>query len=135
MKDIESRYWRPPSSGGLVPSCLQDAGGWNPTMPTYLALGSLTQEGYDNLEDGPETVEQFVDRINGMGGSFDPDDFYVLQGEYDWAAIVEFPNDEVAAQLTDIYARTGRGRIQGERVVAQGPDGYEEYVKPIVEQG
>lgn len=102
-------------------------------MPTYIALGTLTQEGYDNLEAGPETVEQFVDRVDSMGGRFDPDDFYVLNGEYDWAAVIDFPSDEAAAQVADIYARTGRGRIQGERVVAHGPDGYAGYVDEMLE--
>jgi len=102
-------------------------------MPTYLTLGTLTQAGYDSMEHGPETVERFIDEINDMGGSFDPDDFYVLDGEYNWAAVMDIPSVEAAAQLSDMYARTGRGRIQGEIVVAQSPDGYREYIKPILE--
>lgn len=102
-------------------------------MPTYLTLGTLTQEGYDTMEEGPETVEQFIDKINSMGGSFDGDDFYVLSGEYDWAAIVEIPTEEAAAQLADIYARSGRGRMHSEVIVAQSPSGYEEYVGAVVE--
>lgn len=102
-------------------------------MPKYLTLGTLTQEGYDSMEEGPATVEQFIDKINSMGGHFDGDDFYVLSGEYDWAAIVELPTDEAAAQVADIYARTGRGRMHPEVIVAQSPDGYEEYVDALVE--
>ena len=102
-------------------------------MPTYVSLGTLTQNGYDNLEEGGETVRRFVDRVDEMGGTFHEDDFYVLNGEYDWAAIVEFPSDEAAAMVTDVYARTGRGRIQGERVVARGPDGYDDYVERLLE--
>jgi uncharacterized protein with GYD domain len=102
-------------------------------MPTYLALGTLTQEGYDNLEQGQATVEQFIERVNGRGGHFDGDDFYVLNGEYDWAAVLEFPSDEVAAQVADLYARTGRGRIQSERVVAHGPEGYGAFVDEMLE--
>ena len=102
-------------------------------MPTYLALGSLTQDGYDNLEQGSDTVRQFINQINEMGGNFDEDDFYVLHGEYDWAAIVEFPSDEAAAMVSDIYARTGRGRIQSELIVGHGPDGYENYVQTLLE--
>lgn len=102
-------------------------------MPTYLALGTLTQKGYDNMESGPETVKQFIERINESGGTFERDDFVLLGGEYQHAAIVEFPSHEAAAQVADIYARTGRGRLQLEPVVATGPDGYEEYVTGLVE--
>lgn len=102
-------------------------------MPTYLALGTLTQEGYDNLEAGPETVEQFIETINDMGGNFERDDFYVLRGEYQHAGIVEFPSHEAAAQVADIYARSGRGRLQLEPVVGIGPDGYEDYVSELGE--
>ncbi len=102
-------------------------------MPTYLSLGTLTQDGYENLEQGAETVRQFIDQINAMGGNFDEDDFFVLNGEYDWAAIVEFPSDEAAAMVSDMYARTGRGRIQSEMIVAENPDGYEDYVQTLLE--
>jgi uncharacterized protein with GYD domain len=100
-------------------------------MPKYLTLGTLTQAGYDHMEEGPETVEQFIDKINAMGGNFDGDDFYVLSGEYDWAAIVELPSDEAAARIADSYARTGRGRMHSEVIVAQGPTGYEKYVDTL----
>lgn len=102
-------------------------------MPTYLALGTLTQEGYDNLERGPETVERFINSIDGMGGSFDPEDFYVVRGEYQHAGVIEFPSHEAAAQVADTYARSGRGRLQLEPVVAVGPDGYAAYVDGLVE--
>lgn len=95
--------------------------------------GTLTQEGYDVLEEGPETVKQFVDKINGMGWRFDDDDFYVLSGEYLWAAIVDLPSEETAAQIADLYARTGRGQIQTEVIVANGSDGYEEYMTGLLE--
>lgn len=53
---------------------------WRPTpIPPYLVLGTLTQEGYDNLEAGPETVEQFIDKVDVMGGSFQRDDFFVSE--------------------------------------------------------
>jgi uncharacterized protein with GYD domain len=102
-------------------------------MPTYLALGTLSQDGYENIQQGPETVRQFVKKINAMGGSFDEDDFYAVNGEYDWAAIVEFPSEEAAAMVTNRYARSGRGRIQTELILAQGPDGYEDYAHSLLE--
>lgn len=102
-------------------------------MPKYLALGTLTQEGYENMEAGPETVEQFMDQINAMGGNFNRDDFFILNGEYQHAGIVEFPSQEAAAQVVHTYARSGRGRLQLEPIIATGPDGYEEYVSELVE--
>lgn len=102
-------------------------------MPTYLVLGTLTQEGYNTMEEGPQAVRQFIDRINAMGGSWDEDDFFVLSGDHDWAAIVDIPSDEAAAQIGDLYARTGRGRMHSEVIVARGPNGYEEYVDVLTE--
>ena len=102
-------------------------------MPTYLMLGSLTQDGYDAMEEGPETVETFIERIDAMGGTFDGEDFHVLSGEYDWAAIVEMPSERAAAQIAAVYARTRRGRIQIETVVATSPDEYREYVDALAE--
>ena len=100
-------------------------------MQSYLVLGTLTQEGYDNMEQGPATVEQFVDRVDAMGGAFDGNDFYVLGGDYDWAAFIQLPSQEAAAQLGHIYARTGRGRMHFLPIAAQGPGGYEEHVSAI----
>jgi|GEM_PF-5226594 len=102
-------------------------------MPTYLTLGKLSQAGYDTMEQGPETVHTFIEKVTGMGGSFEEDDFYVLDGEYDWAAIIEFPSAEAAAAVSDVYARTGRGRIHDEVIVAQGPDGYEDFVQSVLD--
>lgn len=86
------------------------------------------------MEEGPEKVKQFIDKINTRGGRFDDDDFYILNGEYDWAAIVDLPSEEAAAQIADLYARTGRGRIQTEVIVANGPDSYEGYVAGLLEE-
>ncbi len=85
------------------------------------------------MEQGPETVRQFVEITEEIGGSFDPDNFYVLHGEYDWLAVLEFPDNETASKLSDIYARTGRGRIHTERAVTRGPDGYVEYVQDLAQ--
>lgn len=101
-------------------------------MPTFAILGSLTQEGFDNLENGPDTVTEYVDQVNAMGGEFSDDNFYVLSGEYDWMAIVELPSQEAASQMAMSYARGGRGRMQVERVVAQGAEGYREHISDIV---
>lgn len=102
-------------------------------MPRYLTLGTLTQDGYDNMEEGPETVEQFMEMVNSMDGRFEAEDFYVLQGEYDWAAILELPTHEAAARLAHVYARTGRGRMHVQTVLGQGPEGYAEYVESMGE--
>ena len=56
----------------------------------------------------------------------------MLNGDYDWTAIIDDPNDEAAAIVADTHARTGWGRIQSERVVAHGPDGYEERVESLL---
>lgn len=105
-------------------------------MPTYLVLGNLTQQGYDNIEQGPDRVEWFVDMINELdGGEFKEENFFVMygHGEYGWAAIIDFPNDRVASEMATTYAESGAGRMNVNRVVARGADGYRDYVSSLPE--
>jgi uncharacterized protein with GYD domain len=96
-------------------------------MQSYLVLGTWTQKGYETIDAGPAMLEEYVDRIESMGGSFDANDFYLLTGDHDWAALVQLPSHEAAARLAHGYAKNGRGRMHFQSVIAQGPGGYEEY--------
>lgn len=102
-------------------------------MPTYLVTGELAQQGYDNMDQGPDRLLEVVDMVNSLGGEFDEEDFYVMYGlaDFDYAAILDLPNDEVASRVATAYAQSGAGRLQMNRVVAQGADGYREYIDDV----
>lgn len=104
-------------------------------MPTYLVTGELAQQGYDDMERGPDRLLEVVDMVNSLGGEFDEEDFYVTYGfaDFDYAAVLDLPNDEVASKVATAYAKSGAGRLQMNRVVAQGADGYREYVDDVPE--
>lgn len=104
-------------------------------MPTYLVTGELAQQGYDNMERGPDRLLEVVDMVNSSGGEFDEENFYVVYGfaDFDYAAILNLPNDEVVSKVATAYAKSGAGRLQMNRVVAQGADGYREYVGDVPE--
>ncbi len=63
-------------------------------MPTYISLMKLTDQGVREIKDAPKRVEQFVKGLEAMGGKLVS--IYMVMGEYDYIAIAEAPNDEVA---------------------------------------
>jgi uncharacterized protein with GYD domain len=67
-------------------------------MQTYLIQARYTSEATANLVAKPEDRAQAVEKMcSAVGGKLNA--FYMSFGEYDVAAIAEFPNDEVAAGL------------------------------------
>ena len=63
-------------------------------MPTYIALYKLTDQGIKDIKNGPKRFEDGVKAYEAMGGKMIG--FYAVMGEYDYVAIGEAPNDEVA---------------------------------------
>ena len=63
-------------------------------MPTYIALYKLTDQGIKDIKNGPKRFEDGVKAFEAMGGKITG--FYAVMGEYDYVAIGEAPNDEVA---------------------------------------
>lgn len=102
-------------------------------MPTYLVTGELAQHGYDHMDQGPDRLLNVVDMVDSLGGEFDVENFYVLYGlaDFDYAAVLDLPNDEVASKIATAYAQSGAGRLQMNRVVAQGAEGYREYIDDV----
>ena len=62
-------------------------------MPRYVWLIKLTKKGLEEIKDSSKRVEAAEKEIEGLGGKLL--DFYMVMGEYDYVAIVEFPSDEV----------------------------------------
>ena len=78
-------------------------------MPTYLALHTHERE-------GAKTIRQLRDRLEGakqLAHSMDCEvDYYLLNGQYDSAVIVDAPDEQTAKQLE--LAVTGTGTVSTE---------------------
>jgi len=66
-------------------------------MPTYLSLLNWTDQGIKNVKDSPKRLDAVKKAIKEIGGEVKA--FYMLQGAYDLALIMEAPNDEALAKL------------------------------------
>lgn len=64
-------------------------------MAKYVTLYKLTQQGIADVKSAPARVKQAVAAWEGMGGTMLG--IYSTQGPYDYVAITEAPDEEVAA--------------------------------------
>jgi uncharacterized protein with GYD domain len=53
----------------------------------------LTDQGIKDIKDAPQRIKDGIKGVEAMGGKVTS--FYLTMGDYDYVAIVEFPNDEV----------------------------------------
>jgi uncharacterized protein with GYD domain len=88
-------------------------------MPSYLVLGKYTQQGMANFAEAPERIAAAKENISQAGGRMIF--FYLTFGEYDFASVVELPDDESAARLSistsaqgNITTTTGRAFTEDE---------------------
>jgi uncharacterized protein with GYD domain len=67
---------------------------WRRTMPTYIGLYKMTDQGIRSAKEAPGRVDQAIKGAEAMGGKVIG--VYAVMGEYDYVAIGEFPSDQVA---------------------------------------
>ncbi len=77
-------------------------------MVRNVLLMKLTEQGAKDIKGAPERIEHALKLFEKMGGKLLG--FYVITGEYDYVAIGEMPNEEVA--LTYILGLTGQGNVK-----------------------
>jgi uncharacterized protein with GYD domain len=77
-------------------------------MPTYIALYKLTDQGIKSIKEAPGRIEAAFKGAEKMGGKVIG--FYAVLGEYDYVAIGEFPNDEVATTFALAIGSLGNVR-------------------------
>ena len=83
-------------------------------VPTYIVLGSFTQEGIKKIKDSPKRLADAQKVAKSLGG--DIKDFYYTMGRYDFVAICEQPNDEAMTKALLIIA--GAGAVRTETLTA-----------------
>ena len=77
-------------------------------MPIYIGLYKLTDQGIKNIKEAPQRIEEAFKGWEAMGGKVIG--FYSVMGEYDYVAIGEAPNDEVAVTFALALGSQGDAR-------------------------
>ena len=79
-------------------------------MATYIALGRYTQQGIQNIREGPARTKAAQKNAQALGAEFKA--FYIVMGQYDFITIIDAPNDETAAKFALATASEGNVRIE-----------------------
>ena len=79
-------------------------------MPTYLMLSSLTPEGSKTLHAQPDRLEEVNKEIEAFGCKIVSQ--YSLLGRYDFATVIEAPDNETVAHLSVDLASRGTVKIE-----------------------
>ena len=97
-------------------------------MSTYFILLNWTDQGIKNVKDSPKRLDAVKKAVKGIGGEVKA--FYMLQGVYDLALILEAPNDEALAKLLLKVGAAGNVRTTTMKAYPEA-----EYRKIIAELG
>jgi uncharacterized protein with GYD domain len=83
-------------------------------MPTYVTLMRFTEQGIRNIKEGPARLEAAKKAFQSAGAELKA--YYLGLGRYDAIAVIEGPNDEVAARLALAIGSQGNVRTETMRV-------------------
>ncbi len=79
-------------------------------MSNYVVLVRFTDQGIQNIKDGPERLEAARKSYEAVGAKIV--DFYLTMGAYDAVAIIEAPDDETMAKLSLEVGSRGNSRSE-----------------------
>jgi uncharacterized protein with GYD domain len=96
-------------------------------MPVYITLLHYTQQGIENIKEGPARLERAREAISAAGGQLHA--FYLTLGQYDAVSIGEVPSDEVYAAT--ILALAAGGAVRTESLRAFTEDEYREIITSL----
>ncbi len=95
-------------------------------MATYLGLFKFTQKGAESLKESPGRIDAARQLAKSLGG--DLKEVYLAMGQFDLAAFIEAPNDEVVAKVLLATAQRGTVSTQTIRLFSEA-----EYRKLVAE--
>jgi uncharacterized protein with GYD domain len=87
-------------------------------MPTYISLMKFTEQGIRNVKDHPKRRENAAKGIESMGGKLLHT--YLTMGRYDIVAIIEAPDDDVAAKFAVMTGMQGNVSTETMRALNEG---------------
>ncbi len=96
-------------------------------MAKYVLLSRFTQQGSQNIKDGPARLEAAKETLQGFGAELK--DFCLTLGAYDAVVIVEAPDDETVAKAS--LAISSLGNVRFETLRAFTEEEYREIVGAI----
>jgi len=96
-------------------------------MPTYITLLRYTQQGMENIKEGPARVDAAKAAFKAMGGELKQ--YYLVMGQYDAVVIGEMPDDETVAKLS--LAIGSKGAIRTETFRAFTEDEYRKIIAAL----
>jgi len=96
-------------------------------MATYLLLGNYTRLGMEKIRGAPARIDTAREVIHNEGGKLIG--WYVTMGQYDFAAILEAPDDMTMARLA--LAMSSHGNIQTQTLRAFTEQEFREVVNAL----
>ena len=94
-------------------------------MPMFVTLGNFTDQGIRNYQDSPKRAQAFKDLVESMGGKLHS--IHWTLGQYDLVAIVEAPDDQMAAAIA--VKQGSLGNVRTLTMPAFGMDEIEKIIK------
>ncbi len=85
-------------------------------MPTYVMLGSYTDQGIRNIRQTAQRWDANRRQIEAAGGTIQR---FITMGQYDFVNIVEMPSDEAYASLTMATGSQGNVRLTSMRAFTE----------------
>lgn len=74
-------------------------------MPTYLMLSILGPDGFATVRDQPARIREVNSEVESMGARVVSQ--YALLGQYDFATVIEVPDEQVMIRITTTLAARG----------------------------
>jgi len=96
-------------------------------MPTYISLLRYTQQGIQNIKEGPTRLDAAKQGFEAMGAKILA--FYLVMGQYDAVVVTEAPDDETAAKLA--LSIGSQGAIRTETLRAFPEDEYRKVIAAL----
>ncbi len=96
-------------------------------MATYITLVRYTQQGIDNIKEGPNRLDVAKQAFKAMGAELK--EYYLVMGQYDAVVISEAPNDETVAKLA--LSIGSKGSIRTETFRAFSEDEYRKVIASL----
>ena len=72
--------------------------GYNPPMPTYIMLSTLTPEGVQTVKNNPQRIREVNRELAQLGASVKAQG--ATLGHFDFVNVVEAPNEKTVARLS-----------------------------------